>query len=257
MSHPLLTLFSGVDEFNATTIAGCVCWTRPLSATMQTDTGAAVSEASRVGYWLDQSGSANDIAWNDSLAVNVCPTFRGGIQNGLPMILFDGVNDFLRSNLLAGYLDGADAATTIAIVFKKTGNVGGDTLWAGGSSTTTTPFNLLQTNAATNYRIYKRDDASSLVAQTGGTPDTSTHVAICRQNGTTVDIWLDGTQIVTAGAFNVGVMTIDNFSLGAWIHTTSQDYLAGYIGEFVMYDSAITDASVSLLRSGLRTRWGV
>lgn len=244
-----------LQGFNALAIPGCVCWTKPTASTMATDTGAAVSEASRVGYWYDQSGLGNNIEWDSSLAVNVCPTYRGSIQNGLPMVLFDGVNDFLTCNPLVGYFDGEDAALTVAIVLKKVTNSGTDTVWAAANSATTTP--LWQAYTAANHGISKRDDAAILQNPSGGTTDTNAHVLIWRMNGTTVDMWDNGTQIITAGAHNVGVLTLDRFALGAKVTTTTSQYHDGYVGEFVVYENALSAANLTLLQAGLRGKWGV
>lgn len=222
---------------------------------MLDDADSAVTANDNVGTWHDQSGNGNDFVYD--FVTTRCPNYKDSIQNGLPMLLYNGTTDYLICNALAAYMDGEDAQTTIAMVFKKTGNTGGDTLWAAGHTTTTTPFNLLQTNAATGYRVYKRDDAAAISAQSGGTPDTNAHLVVCRQNGTTVDVWLDGTQILTAAAQNVGVLTLDTLALGVWKHTGLQDYLEGYIGEFVMYEGATSNGNISLLQTGLRARWNI
>ena len=204
--------------------------------------------------WADQSGAGNHATQGGA---NLYPTYQGAIQNNLPMLKFDGTDDYLSVNGLAQHFDGADAPWTVAIAFKKVTNVGTDALFSCGRSTSTTPFVQISTGAATAYTVTKRDDAnvSAQVNLSGVTPNTSFHIGIFRHNGTTVDAWLDGVQRATAAASDVGTLTLDRASIGALVRSVIGDYADAYIGEFLAYNAAISDGNEASLNTYMTDKW--
>lgn len=255
MSHRLLMLMGSRQTvfFDPTTVSSsCVCFLKPDDSTMLTDLSDPVSEGSRVGYWFDQTGNANDGVW---FSTNTAPTYRAGIQNNLPMLLFDGVNDRLDTHTLAQYFDGDDAQATVAIVFKRTGATA-DAFFSVGNSASANGFLYLHTDNF-GWFVTKNDDAGLNVARGGGTPNQSAHLMIVRLNGTTTDMWIDSTQIVTGGAQNLGVLTLNSSILGARIRSTVDNFHAGYIGTLIVYPEALSNPNISALQTGLLLQWGL
>jgi hypothetical protein len=243
-------------EWVPTDIAGCVLWLPPDIAYFYTDsagTAEVTSNGDPVGRWEDASGVGNNATQGTA---GSRPAYTANVQNSLPMMLFDGSADHLRDDALAVYFDGEDAAVTIAIVIKKSSNVGFDGPFAAGSSASATPYVRIYSNGTTRV-LRKVDDAASGAAPNYGTEDTSTHLHLIRLNGTTADVWVDSTQVLTGQAFNVGTVTLNRFALGAFVSTSTGDYMHGYIGEVIVWDNAISNTDATTVRTELIAKWGL
>jgi hypothetical protein len=241
------------------TIAGMVQWLQPDPDTMYADTDfeaqiVPVNGQGVVG-WQDQSGVDNHATQGGA---GLIPQYQTNIQNGLPMILYDGVNDYHACNSMAQYFDGADAPFTLAMVFKQT-TAGAPTLYGSRNDADTDPYIVTGMNAA-EYFCNKRDDAGafSLRSSTGVTADLGAHILILRHNGTTVDMWVDGVQCMTALASNVGTLTLDNATIGAEKSGVSASgFLEGYIGEVIVYDNALSNGNVDVVEAYLSDEWSI
>lgn len=238
--------------FTPDQISGLVFWVIPDISTMWQDTGATTpvaSDADPVGRWDDQSGNANHVT-----GVNTYPTYRVNIENSLPMLLGSG-GGALVSTVLDDYFQGDDTPITVAAVIKKTGNTGEDHAIGASDTFSFNDFFLIGTNG-TSYRVSK-DSAGSTVTVDAGTSDTSSHVMIMRHNGTTVDMWIDGSQIMTASASNAGSVACTRFCMFASVRSFNTAHWEGYIGEALVYSTAISNADVTNLQAYLADEWAL
>ena len=76
--------------FLPTDVANLILWLRADAITGLADTNPVIT-------WLDESGQGNDVTQGVGADR---PLYRTGIMNGLPVVRFDGVSDFLRSAAL-------------------------------------------------------------------------------------------------------------------------------------------------------------
>lgn len=243
-----------------TSIGGCVLWLPPDLSYMQTadvgDPGNPTVDGESVGRWLDASGIGNDGTQGSATAR---PSYYSAIQNSLPMVSYDG-GDHLSVNGVASSIAGSDTAFTIAIVHKFNDTTGIDSLFSAGRSATNTPMLRIAPNA-TFYQCYKQDDTGAGVGitGTGATRDTAAHLWLLRFNGTTVDAWIDSTQINTATAQDVGQCTFDIATLGRLISFgVNQDLLnTGYIGEVAVWNNAISNADALTARTEFIAKWAL
>lgn len=245
----------GATVFNPLSIANCIQWLRAHYADMDSDgigTAHTGQDDEPVGRWRDKSGAVADLT---TAGGGTLPFYATGVVKGLPMVLLDGSNDrFTNAAGVASSFSGDDKANTFAIAFKKLTNTGNDTLFSIGHSVSTARV-AMKTNAATNYLLDKSDGVSS-VSLTGGTPDTATHVIVVRMNGTTIDIWLDGTQIVTAGAQNVLITVLDTGIVGALYQAgTLSEFASAYIGEILVYSRALDASEIAQVNTGMARTW--
>ena len=100
--------FGGAQSsaFLPTDVSGLKCW-------LKADTGITKDGSDLVSNWADQSGNSNDVA--QPTATNQ-PLWVDSVQNGLPIIRFDGVDNFMwRNTFTSGTLT---APNTIFVVCK-------------------------------------------------------------------------------------------------------------------------------------------
>lgn len=241
-----------------TSIAGCVLWLPPVagfSGYMYTN-AAGISEVTSdgqvLGRWEDASLTGNAATQTTAGDKGI---YKTGIQNGLPMILFDGVSDHLRMDSVANYVTGTDAAATFAIVVKKVGNTGADSFYSFANGAGGGKY-LRMYSSGTTIVHEKRDDAGVTASQTDSV-DLACHLYIVRYNGTTLDVWKDNVQTISGAAFDVGVTTLNRGALAAYVELGVADFLEGYIGEVIAWNNAISNANVTAARTALIAKWGL
>lgn len=251
---------AAAPTFDPTVIGtGCVWWVQPDLSYMEIadvgDPGPPTIDGDAVGRWIDASGVGNDVI--QSTAANR-PLYYSNIQNGLPMLLFDGSNDHLVNHAMAAYFTGDDTPVTVGVVFKLANTLAGRVLIGVGNSGAANPYGQYCQLNPTTYQPVKRDDAAATAFPVGGTTDTNCHLMIVRNNGTTVDMWVDNTQIISASAFNVGVQTLDRFAVGSrMISGAIGQVMMGYIGEGVIWNNALSNADITTARTQWLTKWAL
>lgn len=92
-----------VPPFNPESIEGLLAW-------VKADAFTDKSDGDLIASWPDQSGSGNDLTG----VAGEQPTYKTGIVNDLPALLFDGVYNNLMSSTIMG-------VKTIIVVAKYTG----------------------------------------------------------------------------------------------------------------------------------------
>lgn len=241
-------------------ISGCIMWLDATDInTLWADSvgGIAIEDldAQAVGAWEDKSTASNDATQASGSAQ---PLYRTNVQNGHPMLKWDGLNDYMRCDGIASTFSGNDKTATIFIIFKKTDNLTSQALISCGNSVLGGYFAAYTRNTP-DYLITKQDDAATAVnAVPALPPDTSATLITLRLNGTTLDVDIDGLGVDVADPFNVGVTTLNGAALGAFYVTGAIIFpLSGYIGEVLIYNSALSGANRTLVNNYLIARWGL
>lgn len=244
-------------SFVATDISNCVWWLPPAMTSMFTDHlgfSEVTADGQVVGRWADASGVGNNAT--QSTAADK-PIYKTGIQNGLPMVLFDGTTDNLRANSLAATIAGNDTAFTFVCVFKKVTNSGADTMIGAGVPGSATASYIYVITTGATYELRKSDDTATTVGRSAGTANTNAHCLLCRFNGTTVDAWVDNTQIINNLGLDVGVTTPTQFALGMLPRNTNTSFFDGYIGEVALWNRALTNTECGTVRTALIGKWAL
>lgn len=219
--------------FSPLDIAGFEIWLRADLGTWQDSgkTTAAVSNADVIGAWADQSGNGRD-ALQGTTANK--PTLRLGVLNSLPIIRFDGINDFLQ----AAYPDVAQPYVRF-VVAKSDGFLSEHII-----------------NSVTgNTAVIWVDATFSLYAGavlTSPTFDTDWHILTGVFNGLSSSIRIDGsvTSDDAGGDSIAGGITVGarNSGLVSWFD--------GDIAEVLDY-SSITSDEIDQIEQYLADRYGI
>jgi hypothetical protein len=272
-----LELASGLDPAIIATIASSASGAlRPeqisgmlldLDAEVVTTTGSAVTT------WPDQSGLAHD--FTDAGVSTRRPTaesdtWRAG--SGIASVLFDGSSDYLTctTSLATDFAGGDDNAYTWAGVFQFAATpTGYHALFACSSSSVLSPFVDFGTDTASgpieSWRVGRADDGGGNDTRHAGiTPDTARHVLVVVFHGTTIDMWLDGVELLTligaSHSHNVGTCTFDQATIGARSRgsgPTVQGESNARIARALCYDHAITVTEAKGLSRYLRSHYRV
>lgn len=219
--------------FTPTDISGLFLWCSADEITGKSDGDPVLS-------WNDQSGNSR----NMTEATNG-PTYKTGIQNGLPVLRFDGSNDRLETvaasigpNYTLFLVAKANGATT------NTGILDSDQspsrLWQFRWSTTVIQF--IGFNAA------------------GGTGTDTEPVTLANWNvysgvrGTnTVQAWVNGTSNGSTAVTGTNATHTNRIRVG--------QHQGGYtqydLGEVVFYDTALSSTDRANVETYLSDKWGI
>lgn len=164
--------------------------------------------------------------------------------------LFDG--DDLITHTSADW-QGNDSAGTILVWF-KTNTDANQTLFASADIATIDyylQFRVAPTTGKLEF-TQKNDDVADVVTASTNVRDGTWHLGAVKSSGTTWSISVDGVDegalAVAAGA-NTGewfadTPNRDNFTIGAFVYTSTILYLTGSIGEVLVYDRPLPPQEV-------------
>lgn len=194
------------SPFTPKSIPGLQLWLRADKGTFQDSakTTAATSDADVIGAWADFSGNGRDVL---QATTTKKPTLRLNVQNGRPVIRFDGTDDFLRasySNIVQPY---------VRFVVVKSGGAHSRHIINSASSNNAALFTHLVTE------IHFTSFAGTLLV--GSVIDLNWHILSAIFNEASSSIRTDGAATLgnagdnvmvggtTIGASNVGSFTLD------------------------------------------------
>lgn len=220
--------------FKPSQIPGLVLW---LDASQI----AGLNDGDAVATWSDLSGNGFDFTQSSA---SLKPIYKTGIQNGLAVVRFDGVDDVLKRT---GFL--TSSTTTTFIVCKRSAGGGTQNAVTLTSNGGTDAYVLLcsKTTLSSNWGAFYGSWVSSSYSVDG--------VWRCLQlkvNGF-ADITLK--TDTNAGESGVGgaFYGMNNSTIGN--DQFSQAH-SGDIAEILHYDTVLNEATCSVVVSYLRNKWG-
>jgi hypothetical protein len=197
-------------------------------------TTISASDGDAISSWTDLSGNGNHAV---QATGSKQPLYKTGIQNGLPVVRFDGSDDQLDAPI------SADATVTLFIVaFKRTA--------AGGSAKVLVSFGgswVIYTNTGdgAGWLIY-----DGFVRSLGSTPTTATLLGAVFNSTASYDPYVNG---VVGTNFNPddGYSTQTELRIGGW-DSQWGDY---DIGEIILYNSALSSTDREKVENYLMLKW--
>jgi hypothetical protein len=203
-----------------------------------TDAGTALAtDGQSVQQWSDQSGNGRHPS---QATAGKRPLWIANGQNGLPVLRFDGVDDYLKA---AGFT--LTQPETVFIVYKS--------ITLGGSGTHDTIFDGNATIGGaflSDVRPVTQINAGTSVPVATAAADGIFAVLVVQFSGASSFWRLDGTQVATgdAGANDMNGFTLA--ALGNNSRTTNID-----VGEVIVYPTALALADLQAVEAYLKARW--
>lgn len=217
--------------------------------------------------WLD----ANDLvlgtgtAWTAKSGSNGTlvgsPTVSDGWTGSRRMVTLDGASQYLTCNAVASAISGEDKPFSIALVYQFTANTAAYYgLWAfnrASSANTKLEFYKLNTVGGA-FQQYNQDDGAGTASANAGTSGTTARVLVCSYTGTAFSSWFNGAITHNAAPANVGVRTLNLFTIGALRRGGTAGIFAPMrLCEVVVWSSAIGGTGAAAEYTRLAAKWGV
>lgn len=245
---------AGASSFSPSDISGLQLWLDANDlTTLWQDSGASTpvaSDGDPVGAWTDKST-------NGYLPIQATtgnkPTYKTGIQNGLPVLRFDG-GDFLEATFNAFFQPG-----TLFVVYQSTNDEEVGCLYDGYLASS--PANDIQifsdTRTATKrHANWRAGAADKFIDQATKCSAATFYISVTQAEipGDSASGWRDGipqANIVTSISPGTGEDTtrIGQRQSSGLSHT-------GDIGQILAYDSALSITDINSVGNYLADKWG-
>ena len=234
-------LLKGSRLYAAGTVAANNLWTpdllsTPMSSWLKADS-LTLNDLDSVATWTDASGHGASPA---QASPTNQPKYRTGIQNGLPVVRFDGVNDSLACTFAATL----NQPNTVFVVAKG----GRDQIVLDGVVSPTFLRHQCYITTSGNPRFY----AGSPVAI--GTVDITNLWSLWSAvfNGASSIGLINGGSQVSA---NFGTQGLGGLTLG--MNGSTGNYLNGDIGEVLVFNAVLSTADRQQVEGYLAWKWGI
>jgi hypothetical protein len=245
------TASKNTSGFDPRSIGSCQLW-------LDASDLSAVTGSSPVSAWRDKSLNTLTSSTTSVTGTNV---LTPNAINGLSAILLNG------SSSLTGLTTGSGTTLTVCIVGTQSNTcaVSGGLVCLGrsGFADNTDAGSLAITNSTplgSGLIVSARTSVNSQIVNTGGTglingSSASPFVYILINDGTFVNTYLNGTLQTTANISRAGTFSYTNYVIGARAGSTTNVFYTGYIGEVIIFNSALTNTQLNQVQGYLGWKW--
>ncbi len=241
-SAKILTAKSGIDK-----IANIVAWYETTSQNSFDATEARKDYP--ISVWHDIS-SQNSVKLNGTQSTSANqPTYVIDSKSGLPMLLFDGVNDYF--NLPNGTIPYGNNSYSVFIVAKATTLCNCGVLGAISGANTSNIFRYDTTGKFYNY--WNGND----VYTQGVIANKLQGFSFIYNNFTKLTrVFTSATEYFAPGVSRTTPRnsTMSSNYIG---RASSTEYMSGNIGEIIIFDRALTENEITAIHSYLRKKWNI
>ncbi len=214
----------------------------------------SLSDGDPVAQWDDLSGNTRHLVQATGAAK---PTYKTAIVNGLPVVRFDGVDDYLRHTAGGDFVTGT--TLTVAVVHVRRAIVGNSRTLTLHDTSEANDF-----NAVTEMMVYGAGGGDGVVSYRNGT--TTHQDAVANDTPMLSLIWFDGTDCnqrhngaaaSTATAASTGTFAVDDVIAGSGFQGSAvANFCQDDVGEIIVCAADIGGTERTNLEA-YTDRWGL
>jgi hypothetical protein len=225
--------------------------------------GSLPSDGNDVARWEDKSGNNRHFTQSAPAA---CPHRQTNIQNGRPVVRFDGSDDFIEMVAGMDILRDKPGASAVAVVRYRTSPNPAKTIFFAGAGNNASALRFL-INAGTisgRARLNSRniDGSSSTPVDSTSSVGTTAYIqcGIANYISRTAEIYVNNTlEGAVTGAFQSSANTSNTDSLSVTIGAlaaNSTQFANIDLSELFVFDRAISAPDRNALHNYLAAKWG-
>jgi WD40 repeat protein len=217
------------------------------------------ADGTAITSWADLSG--NGYNYTQATTTNQ-PTYKTNIQNGLGVVRFDGVDDYLSTT--ASAITQNVAGLTLIAVIKYNSSATQKTAvhFMRGTGTSGARATLVSTGSniySTGGRRLDSEGTQS-VNSTSSSGAFAIQTGVFDFAGTTLNQYINGAVQGTSSSFQTAGNTSNTASLASYIGASSvtpTEFLTGDVCEVIVYNRALTSTELNKIHQHLGRKWGI
>ncbi|MDH5721826.1 MAG: sialate O-acetylesterase [Alphaproteobacteria bacterium] len=235
---------SAPSPFSFASLADLVFWINPADGSTITQSSNLVSQI-------------NDLSSNGFHATSISadrPLTNAATMNGQNALSFDGTT-FLTSDSLSTYPNGNDKPFSMHLTFKANSTAGTQVIAGFGVSSGANPLFWFGISGG-NFTFTKRDDSGLQSITTIAAADLENHTVSILHTGLAVTIWLDGLKVIDSAASDVGLVSLNQFTIGALRRNIGEEQnFTGLIGEILVFNRFNSLSETKTIQNILMDKW--
>jgi len=237
---PSLMAARGIASvFSPTDISGLKLWLKADALSL--------NDGDAVGTWTDSSGNGFDFLQSTAGSK---PTYKANIQNGLPIVRFDG-GDFLEATASIIPTNTSDY-TILATCSAASTSAGAHNVYSTGTSGVGYSVQLRRDTAAWNHFHYTGGNISA--GEAGGVVADAWNVITADWDLTNIHFYRNGTLKQTTPTIVMERASTYN-SVGFDGPDGAIQFWDGDIGELIIYVPSLSSTNRGLVETYLKSRW--
>lgn len=219
---------------------------------LQADTATGLNDGDQIATWTDASGLGHDIT---QATAAKRPLYKTSILNGLPVVRFDGTDDFMATAAYASPTAGgslfAVVKVTASAAYRLILNHASSATWTGGHSR----FQARVQDSGPWQFIVNDDSVAANALNTFPTNAvTGTWLLMTFiYDQTNLIIASGGTNIITKGL--TGTLTSSTFPVYVGASTDGLNVWNGDMAELVYYDNGLNSTDRAAIEKYLTDKW--
>lgn len=255
----------GGPEWQPTDIAGCQLW---LDAHDLDGTGGVnhgVASGAKVATWVDKSRNGRNMT-QATEGSKPTYTYNGTVLVGSntyrPVVQFAGGTHLSSTTLLTG------TSGTVIAAFNISSLTGFQALLSAADEADADHYvSMSPYFHATGPKVavmQKNGDTTDWVLGSTETLAATPYIMVWQSSGTAYALRVNGTDQTESAASGTNsgdwwddVTGVDNITVGATKKNSVTDVLTAYVGEVIVYDSALSAAQLARVEAYLAAKWGI
>lgn len=230
--RPVIRTFQPVD------IPGCAMW---LDAA---DSSTITTSSGNVTAWRDKSGNGNN-------TTSVVGTPTVSTQSGKQYVYVNGSSGFRGAVSITG-----TQLTTFAIIIFETLQNGSNRVISLGVTNDLDWQNTLYTAALyVNSQTLRTFRSGTGEINISTTASSIPRIASSLYDNTNAYLYLDG--VVASPLASTGSFGIQAYGIGVNATSDGNEFFLGYIGEILVYNTAVTNSQRVQIEQYLAQKWGI
>jgi hypothetical protein len=211
--------------------------------------GSNPANNSSISSWVDLSGVSGNAAQATGTKQ---PIFRENIQNGLPGVEFDGANS--QCMQVASVACGSQL-TLFCVVEQFNASAAEWFIVQSPNINTNDGFYMYGRGIDGFPGSIKNSGVLASTATSSGWLGDDPVLAMIRYNGTTIEAWRNGSQLVTGSASITNNTVTNVLNIGS--RNQSALFFDGYLYEVILYNGALSNNQVLFVNNYLRSKWAL
>lgn len=234
------------EAFNPLLLENVVGYFNPFTMGLANNAPIASYVDPAGATWIQASGPAQ-------------PLFQTAGINSLPSVLFAAASSqFLTSDALAANYTGTDKPmTVIALVFVSAAGTAYTYVNCGGSGANN-PCIDIRASVGSKWVILRTDSAASSATATSTANVTAAATIVTYvTDGTNATIRVNGVRDTTDAAQDVGLMTLNQFTIGARRTGANTQFFDGNLGPIIIASGAMGLSQIQYCERGIALQYGI